>query len=89
MYHSIAPSIYGHYKVKRSLTLAMFGGVINKGVALHHRTRGDINVLIMGDPGLAKSQFLKSVQNVFPKCVYTTGKGASAVGLTACVKMDS
>lgn len=53
-----------------------------------HRTRGDINVLLLGDPGIAKSQFLKSIQQIFPKCVYTTGKGASAVGLTACVKMD-
>jgi DNA replication licensing factor MCM2 len=45
-------------------------------------------VLLLGDPGIAKSQFLKSIQQVFPKSVYTTGKGASAVGLTACVKMD-
>lgn len=42
----------------------------------------------MGDPGIAKSQFLKSVQKVFPRCVYTTGKGASAVGLTASVLQD-
>ena len=54
-----------------------------------HRTRADINVLLMGDPGIAKSQFLKSMQNVCPKCVYTSGKGASGVGLTACVKKDS
>ena len=43
---------------------------------------------MLGDPGLAKSQFLKGVQRIFPRCVYTTGKGASAVGLTAGVKQD-
>lgn len=54
-----------------------------------HRTRGDINVLLLGDPGIAKSQFLKSIQKVFGRCVYATGKGASAVGLTASVKQDN
>jgi len=53
-----------------------------------HRIRGDINVLLLGDPGIAKSQFLKSIQKTFHRSVYTTGKGASAVGLTASVKRD-
>jgi DNA replication licensing factor MCM2 len=86
-YNSIAPSIYGHKRVKKSLTMAMFGGVRKE--KNHHRIRGDINVLLLGDPGIAKSQFLKSIQKVFPRCIYTTGKGASAVGLTACVKQDT
>lgn len=53
-----------------------------------HRVRGDINILLLGDPGIAKSQFLKSVQKISPRAIYTTGKGASAVGLTASVKKD-
>lgn len=65
----------------------MFGGVA-KEIGAKHRTRGDINVLLMGDPGVAKSQFLKSVQKTFTRTVYTTGKGATAVGLTASVKRD-
>lgn len=85
IYGSIAPSIYGHEFVKKGLTLAMFGGEPVEGT---HRVRGDINVLLLGDPGIAKSQFLKSIQKVFHRCIYTTGKGASAVGLTASVKRD-
>jgi DNA replicative helicase MCM subunit Mcm2 (Cdc46/Mcm family) len=76
-------------KVKKALTLALFGGVEKKNTKNYHRTRGDINVLLLGDPGIAKSQFLKSLQKIFPRCIYTTGKGASAVGLTAAVRQDS
>ena len=64
----------------------MFGGVEKD---YKHKVRGDINILLLGDPGVAKSQFLKSVQKVFYRCIYTTGKGASAVGLTASVKQDN
>ena len=69
------------------LALSLFGGEpksIDK-----HTIRGDINVLIMGDPGTAKSQFLKWVQKTAHRAVYTTGKGASAVGLTAAVRLDT
>jgi DNA replication licensing factor MCM2 len=69
--------------------MSLFGGVEKLNPAQHHRTRGDINVLLLGDPGIAKSQFLKSVQKIFHRCIYTTGKGASAVGLTACVRKDA
>jgi DNA replication licensing factor MCM2 len=83
----VAPSIYGHKFIKRALSLAMFGGM-PKDVGGKHKIRGDINVLILGDPGTAKSQFLKYVEKTYHRVVYTTGKGASAVGLTAGVHKD-
>jgi len=87
IFDSIAPSIYGNTYIKRALALAMFGGV-PKDVGGKHKIRGDINVLLLGDPGTAKSQFLKYCQKAFHRSVYTTGKGASAVGLTAGVHKD-
>ncbi|XAR48265.1 DNA helicase [Bertholletia excelsa] len=84
---SIAPSIYGHQGIKTAIALAMFGGQ-EKNVEGKHRLRGDINVLLLGDPGTAKSQFLKYVEKTGHRAVYTTGKGASAVGLTAAVHKD-
>lgn len=85
--NSVAPSIHGHNYIKTGLMLAMFGGE-PKDVAGKHKIRGDINVLLLGDPGTAKSQFLKYVEKTFHRVVYTTGKGASAVGLTAGVIRD-
>ncbi|KAK4395687.1 DNA replication licensing factor MCM2 [Sesamum angolense] len=84
---SIAPSIYGHEDIKTAIALAMFGGQ-EKNVEGKHRLRGDINVLLLGDPGTAKSQFLKYIEKTGQRAVYTTGKGASAVGLTAAVHKD-
>ncbi len=84
---SIAPSIFGHDDIKTALALSMFGGN-PKDVNGKHRIRGDINVLLLGDPGTAKSQFLKYVEKSMPRAVFATGKGASAVGLTAAVHMD-
>ena len=85
--NSIAPSIHGHNYIKTAISLAMFGGE-PKDVQGKHKIRGDINVLLLGDPGTAKSQFLKYVEKTFHRVVYTTGKGASAVGLTAGVIRD-
>eukprot|EP00049_Salpingoeca_infusionum_P008284 m.134972 g.134972 ORF g.134972 m.134972 type:complete len:898 (-) comp13970_c0_seq1:215-2908(-) len=85
---SIAPSIYGHEDIKTALALSMFGGV-PKNPQEKHRVRGDINVLVLGDPGTAKSQFLKYVEKTAHRAVFTTGQGASAVGLTASVSMDA
>ena len=84
---SIAPSIYGHEDIKTALALSLFGGV-SKDIKRKHRIRGDINVLLLGDPGTAKSQFLKYVEKTAHRSVYTTGQGASAVGLTASVRKD-
>ncbi|EPQ57599.1 MCM-domain-containing protein [Gloeophyllum trabeum ATCC 11539] len=84
---SIAPSIYGHEDIKTALALSLFSGV-PKDINRKHRIRGDINVLLLGDPGTAKSQFLKYVEKTAHRSVYATGQGASAVGLTASVRKD-
>ncbi|KAI6026128.1 MCM-domain-containing protein [Pisolithus microcarpus] len=84
---SIAPSIYGHEDIKTAIALSLFGGV-PKDVKRKHRIRGDINVLLLGDPGTAKSQFLKYVEKTAHRSVFATGQGASAVGLTASVRKD-
>lgn len=86
---SVAPSIYGHKHIKTAMALSLFGGCAKQGGAQGtHRVRGDINVLLLGDPGTAKSQILKYAEKTAPRAVYTTGKGASAVGLTAGVHKD-
>jgi len=82
---SMGPSIFGHEDIKRGLALALFGGEA-KDKSDKHKVRGDLNILLCGDPGTAKSQFLKYVEKVAPRAVFTTGQGASAVGLTAYVQ---
>ncbi|KAF8897032.1 MCM2/3/5 family-domain-containing protein [Gymnopilus junonius] len=84
---SIAPSIYGHEDIKTAIALSLFGGV-PKDIDHKLRIRGDINVLLLGDPGTAKSQFLKYVEKTAHRSVFATGQGASAVGLTASVRKD-
>ena len=84
---SIAPSIYGHEKIKEALVLQLFGGVRKKrsdGVV----TRGDIHILLVGDPGAGKSQLLKRIAHIAPKARYVSGKGISGAGLTATVVRD-
>eukprot|EP00004_Rigifila_ramosa_P020187 TRINITY_DN5225_c0_g1_i1.p1 TRINITY_DN5225_c0_g1~~TRINITY_DN5225_c0_g1_i1.p1 ORF type:complete len:609 (-),score=162.88 TRINITY_DN5225_c0_g1_i1:32-1858(-) len=85
---SIAPEIFGMNDVKKCLLLALVGGV-TKQLEDGMRIRGDINVCLVGDPGVAKSQLLKQVASIAPRGVYTTGKGSSGVGLTAAVLRDS
>lgn len=84
---SMAPSIYGHTDIKTAVALSLFGGVA-KNTRGNHHVRGDINVLLLGDPGTAKSQVLKYVEKTAHRAVFATGQGASAVGLTASVRRD-
>ncbi|EPR56660.1 putative DNA replication licensing factor MCM5 [Toxoplasma gondii TgCatPRC2] len=84
---SLAPALYGMEEVKRACACLLFGGT-QKVVADGSRLRGDINVLLLGDPGVAKSQILKFVDKIAPISVYTSGKGSSAAGLTAAVLRD-
>jgi DNA replication licensing factor MCM5 len=83
----IAPSIYGNQDIKKAIACLLMGGskkILPDGMKL----RGDINVLLLGDPGTAKSQLLKFVEKVSPIAIYTSGKGSSAAGLTASVQRD-
>ncbi|USN45904.1 MAG: minichromosome maintenance protein MCM [Candidatus Woesearchaeota archaeon] len=82
---SLAPHIYGHDQIKRALTLQLFGGVLKEGGV---RRRGDIHILLVGDPGAAKSQLLKRVISIAPKGRFVSGKGSSGTGLTAALVKD-
>lgn len=82
--NSIAPSIFGSDDIKHSIVALLLGGS-RKRMPDGLTRRGDINILLLGDPGTAKSQLLKFVEQVAPVCVYTSGKGSSAAGLTASV----
>ncbi|KAJ3045352.1 Mcm2-7 hexameric complex component [Rhizophlyctis rosea] len=84
---SIAPEIYGHEDVKKALLLLLVGAS-TKETKDRMKIRGDINICLMGDPGVAKSQLLKQICKIAPRGVYTTGRGSSGVGLTASVTKD-
>ena len=84
---STAPSIRGYRDVKEAIALQLFGGAA-KQLEDETKLRGDIHILIVGDPGIGKSQILKYVSRLAPRSIYTSGKGTSGAGLTAAAVRD-
>lgn len=86
---SFAPSIYGHDEVKKGLLTQLFAGCKKDFSGLGRgRFRSDINICLVGDPSTAKSQLLQQVHKISARGIYTSGRGSSAVGLTANVRKD-
>ena len=87
MIASMAPSIYGYEQEKLAIIMQLFSGV-TKHLPDGSRTRGDLHMLLIGDPGTGKSQLLQYIRNLAPRSVYTSGKGSSSAGLTAAAVRD-
>ena len=88
MYESVAQGIYGHSEVKEALTLQLFGGTKDKFIPGGAPIRNDIHILLIGDPGSAKTRFLQYVKDLAPKGIFVSGKSVTGVGLTASAEKD-
>ncbi|HDQ05183.1 MAG TPA: minichromosome maintenance protein MCM [Candidatus Bathyarchaeota archaeon] len=84
--NSLAPSVYGYEHIKEAIMYLLFGGTAKQFPDIN--IRGDLNVLLLGDPGTAKSQLLQYVSKIAPRGLYTSGRGTTAAGLTAAVLRD-
>lgn len=87
--NSFAPSIYGHQDIKKGILAQLFGGTKKEFSEIGRgRFRSDVNICLVGDPSTAKSQLLQQVYKIAPRGIYTSGRGSSAVGLTANIRKD-
>ncbi len=85
---SIAPSIYGHEEIKRAVTLQLFGGTMGKRLVDGGIIRSDMHIMLIGDPGSAKTRILQSVSRLVPKGIYVSGKSVTGGGMTAVAERD-
>ena len=85
---SLAPSIYGYTEIKKALVLQLFGGTPEKRLVDGSRIRNDMHILLVGDPGSAKTRLLQSVTTMVPKGIYISGKSSTSAGLTASAERD-
>ena len=85
---SIAPSIYGHKEIKEAIALQLFGGTRGKVKADGIKIRSDMHILLIGDPGAAKTQLLRYVRDLAPKGIYVSGRASSGAGMTASAEKD-